>query len=246
MNKKEVFGELREFYQGFYISDPVGNNAFSFDQRQRKEVYIPPLICGDLDDVKGGEKIGFSEVVDGKEKNSPGLESFIYWQVEDKDIFIFDNHNHAFSFWSFGIKVGLFAERATLVHVDQHKDTRQPDEYLEKDFWKDTSMAQVCQYANHSLNVGNFIEPALKAGMFNQLIMVDHEQAFEQEIEEPFIADIDLDIFSPEMNYIPRAKKVQFIRYLIQKSQLITIATSPHFIDQESAIFTLKELFNFS
>ena len=146
----------------------------------------------------------------------------------------------------FWIKVGVILKGTTLVHIDQHKDTRQPDKYLEKIFWETMGFSQIVDYTNHMLNVGNFIDPALRSGMFDQLIMVDHEQAFEQKILVPFVADIDLDIFSPDMEYVPKEKKFSFIRDVIQRSSLITIATSPHFIGQESAIDTLRELFNFS
>lgn len=245
MNRAGFFEELKQFYQGFYINEPVGNNVFSFEKRQNKRIYVPELIRGDLRDVDIGEEIVFSEIIDGREKNSCGLNRFVYWSHDGKDIFIFDNHHHSFSFWVFGLLTGKILEGLSLVHIDQHKDTRQPDEYLEKGFWKGKTIAESCSYANRVLNVGNFIDPALKSGMFCDLIMVDHEKAFDKNVSGSFVADIDLDIFSSEMSYIPFEKKVSFIREVIDESSFVTIATSPHFIEQSDAIKILKDIFNF-
>ena len=57
--------------------------------------------------------------------------------------------------------------------------------------------------------------------------------------------DIDLDIFSKDMDYIPYDLKVSKIKDLIKKAKVITIASSPFFIEQDYAIKVLKELFNY-
>ena len=46
------------------------------------------------------------------------------------------------------------------------------------------------------------------------------------------VLNLDLDIFAPELDFIPEAKKMQLIRNLLQKVDYVTIATSPYFIDQ--------------
>jgi hypothetical protein len=57
------------------------------------------------------------------------------------------------------------------------------------------------------------------------------------------ILNIDLDIFSPEMDFIDDTKKMKLIKKLLHRAPLITIATSPFFIDQEIALRKLYELF---
>ena len=47
------------------------------------------------------------------------------------------------------------------------------------------------------------------------------------------------------MDYIPYDLKVSKIKDLIKKSKVITIASSPFFIEQDYAIKVLKELFNY-
>lgn len=240
---EQLFDELSDYYHGFMLTEPVGNNAFSYEQRQCREIMVPPLIKGDLNDVCAGVADAFCEVVDGQEKRSLGLDRFVYWPHDDKHVFIVDNHNHAFSCWGYGLKAGLFEPGRTLVHVDQHKDARQPAEYLEECFWEMKSIAEICDYANITLNVGNFIDPALRSGIFSRVSMVDHEAAFEKPVKPPFVLDIDLDVFSCEMDYIDNNKKIVFIRGLIQQASFVTVATSPHFIDQSQALDVLKQLF---
>ena len=37
-------------YIGFYIDRPIGNNIFSYEDRENKKIYVPKLIEGTLDD----------------------------------------------------------------------------------------------------------------------------------------------------------------------------------------------------
>lgn len=243
MQAEALWKELSRYYHGFYIEEPVGNNAFSFEARRHQRLYVPALVEGDLNSVTTGQEVVFSEVFEGEERNCYGLKNFVYWPRQGKDIFIFDNHHHAFAFWSFGMMTEKISSGSALVHVDQHKDLRHPDRYLDKEFWKHSTLTKICSYANRELNVGNFVDPALKARMFRELILVDHQQAFSQIPEGKSVADIDLDIFSPEMEYIPLSDKISFIRELITRSSFVTIATSPYFIEQGKALEILKEIF---
>ena len=47
------------------------------------------------------------------------------------------------------------------------------------------------------------------------------------------------------MDYIPYDIKISRIKELIDRAKVITIASSPFFINQEYAIKVLKELFNY-
>jgi len=124
---------LQDFYRGFYSDAPQGNNAFSYAQRSHKKIFIPPLIRGDIHDVLPGEEIVFSDIVDGVEANARGLKQFVYIGRPGQDIFIVDNHNHAFSCWAAGMDAGVIPFGSTLVHVDQHKDTRAPEQFFSPD-----------------------------------------------------------------------------------------------------------------
>ena len=198
-------------YTGFYIEDAIGNNIFSYEDRENKKIYVPKLIEGTLDDVLVGEEIVFNEIDEDIEIKAKGLEK------------------------------GNFTKGCKLVHVDQHKDTREPDNY-NVDI---NDINDVFRYTNETLNVGSFIKPALKHNIFSEVIIIDSSYGFELDIEGEFVLDIDLDIFSKDMDYIPYDIKISRIKELIDRAKVITIASSPFFINQEYAIKVLKELFNY-
>lgn len=100
------------------------------------------------------------------------------------------------------------------MHVDQHKDTREPENY-DVDV---NNLKDVFRYTNEVLNVGSFIKPALKYNIFSELIIIDSLYGFDLEVESEFVFDIDLDIFSSDMDYIPFELKFYKIKNLI-KSQ---------------------------
>jgi len=238
----KLFDECRKYYSGFFLEDPQGNNAFSYEARQTKKIYVAPLVSGTLGDAAVGQETAFCEMVDGKERACVGLKNFVYIKHDGKDIFIFDNHNHAFVFWALGIMAGLVDPGGRMIHVDQHKDTRDPLFHLPARFWETVSMQEVCEYANQVLNVGNFITPALSAEVFGEVRFVDSQQGFDETPAPAQVLDLDLDIFCPDMDYIPRAQKFSVIRQALAQVKLVTIATSPYFIGQEEAIRILVDL----
>ena len=225
---------LQAFYRGFNIIASEGNNAFSFDQRSLKSIYVPSLIKGSLADVKVGRRVVFSDMIGGEEVDVCGLECFVHIERPGQDIFIFDNHNHAFAFWAAGFYQGVIAPGSALVHVDQHKDTRAPLEW-----YAGHGVFDACHYANHILNVGNFIPPAVKAGWFKDVVQVQHEFG---EADLIHALDVDLDVFAPVMEYIPEELKISRLRAWIERASFITFATSPFFMDQAKAIGLIYRL----
>lgn len=110
---------------------------------------------------------------------------------------------------------GNFTKGCKLVHVDQHKDTREPENYnVDID-----NIDDVFRYTNETLNVGSFIKPALKHDIFSEVIIIDSSYGFNLDIEGEYVLDIDLDIFSKDMDYIPYDLKVSKIKDLIKKQK---------------------------
>lgn len=230
-----------ERYIGFYIEKPIGNNIFSYEDRSNKKIYVPKLIEGSLDDVVVGDKVVFNEIDENIEIKAKGLKNMVKYSIEDKEVYIFDNHNHALYFWIKSLKFNKFNKGCKLVHIDQHKDMREPENY-NVDM---NDIDDVFRYTNDVLNVGNFIQPALKHNIFSEVIIIDSSYGFNLDIQGEFVLDIDLDIFSKDMEYISYDLRINKIKELIKKAKVITIASSPFFIDQEYAIKVLKELFNY-
>lgn len=230
-------------YGGFYIEKPVGNNIFSYDERTIKKIYIPKLIKAPISHVCTGSEPGFVEVDEGIENICTGLENMYELSLEgeykDKDVYLFDNHNHAFYFWCKALNEGKFKEGIRLLHVDQHKDTREPENY-DVDIY---NMEDVKRYTNEVLNVGSFIKPAIHHKMFDDVDIVDSTYSMERKAPDKYVLDIDLDFFSRDMEYIDFNWRIDRVKEYIKKAKVITIATSPFFIEQDKAIEALKMLF---
>jgi hypothetical protein len=78
---------------------------------------------------------------------------------------------------------------------------RENQHFLPDDLLHIDCSAEVFQFVQRSTNVGNFIQPALQAGLISEVIPVLSEYAFQRlEVpDSPFILDIDLDFWAPEM-----------------------------------------------
>lgn len=240
---KKPLEELKSFYSGFFIDKPAGNNAFSYESREQRSIFVPQLIEVSLQDAAIGNEVVFCEIEDGAEKGRHGLENLVYHQSGDKHFFLFDNHNHAFSFWMAALHGNLLKPGLPLIHVDQHSDMRKPDVFFELNRGEDLpDLNTALEYANYTLNVGNFIQPALRLGIFSSVEIIDNSSAFLRLPEPPFAFDLDLDIFSEDMAYISQENKYAYIRHCLKHATVITIATSPYFIDQEAALRHLREI----
>ncbi len=239
-----LFQQAQQLYHGFYIHEPVGNNAFSFEQRKHKKIFVPPLIKGTLQDVQLGQEIAFVEVEDGREQAFTGLKHFVYWPFKHKPIFIFDNHNHAFFFWLLAYKSALLPQGLPLIHVDQHTDVWKPEQFPSFSLQPSPELQAVFQYTNFHLNVGTFIKPALHLGLFSDLHIINTSADYNVSFTDPIVLDIDLDIFAPETSVLADKEKIRKIREWIEKAVVVTIASSPFFIDQSLALQCLNEIFN--
>jgi hypothetical protein len=235
----------------FQITKKISNNAFSFSRRKNPVIEVPAIINGAIDDIEIGDKIVFEDFDDkGNLKSCVGLKNFIRTAhpITKKPVIIVDNHNHVFYFWYEARKNKQIKNGATLVHIDQHKDIRKPKRRLVESISDD--LRKVFEYTNEVLNVGNYIPPAMEEGLVGNLISITGGQEITPpegaetfpRLQGNIIVNIDLDFWAPEMDYIDHDLKIGITKKWMEKADLITIATSPFFIDQQLAIKVLKEL----
>jgi hypothetical protein len=238
--RTEKFSPYRE---GFWIEEPVGNNAFSFDRRgPTPRLFVPSLIGGTLADVTPGSSVTFEEIDDdGQLKRCTGLAHLVRTTWRGVPAIVVDNHNHAFYFWFEARAAGRIDHHARLVHIDQHRDTRVPARFLPAD----ATVEDAFTYTNYVLDVGNYIAPARQAGLVGESMFVTGSQGLDQMPNgrtRSTILNIDLDFFAPEMAYIDFDRARDFIYAWLSVASLVTIATSPYFIDQQLAIEALHRL----
>ncbi len=240
---EEDFKMMSFYKEPFLLEGPCGNNALSFEERRRAaggrepSLYVPSLIDGSFDDLREGSEVCFEDFDENGELISArGLEHFVRM---DKWVVV-DNHNHVLYFWYEALAKGILKPGAKLIHVDQHKDMRRPETML-----KSAEPEEVFRYTNYEVNVGNYIVPAMEQGLIGEVLSVTSEAELEDERfmdEGNKILNIDLDFFAPEMDYIDFEKAAKFIQRHAEGAALVTVATSPFFIEQELALEKLKRL----
>lgn len=177
------------------------------------------------------------------------LKNFLWIEKTDfPPIFVFDNHNHATVF-RYNIIYDKKINNIELIHIDQHSDNRENKNHLNLNR-KENELEKVFNFCNQKCDVGNFIPPAIESGIITNQIQVRSTTTLQNlgiEKYQNFILDIDLDFC---LDWINRNKiNQESVKLLKDKfdeiwkyALLITIATSPYFLNQELAIKIVEEL----
>ncbi len=255
------------YSSSFYITDSVWNNAFSFEKRENKKLYVPNLIKGGIDDVEIGDNIVFEDFdFEWNLQSCFWLKNFYEMDWKGKKVFLFDNHNHAFYFWCLALKEWIIRKGSYLFHMDEHSDMRDSWKYLSSDEILD--LERVFEFTNFELNVGDYIVPAVKSGLVGKVVQIRGGEALnwilsllpspqpsplrgevEAQIEDrllwkgDIIFNLDLDFFRPELDFIDYDLKKEVVLKIAEKAKVITVASSPFFIEQKLALKVFKDLF---
>lgn len=191
------------YKQDFYITEPVGNNAFSYESREHKKLFVPALKkIQSFDEIELAftpplsqeerkqmqNKITFEDYdFDEKLQTCFGLKNLYEfdtnsllnpfpWKMKGASktpVYLVDNHNHVFYFWYLAREYGIISDGAILYHVDEHADMRDPGKYLLKPESQD--LQKVFEYTNFFLNVWNFIIPAIQEGLISDVVQIRSE-----------------------------------------------------------------------
>jgi hypothetical protein len=86
-----------------HISECIGNNRFHFGERRQPCIVVPALIEGEIEDVECGDRVAIECDVDGTIVTGYGLVNFVSLRETSIPVYIFDNHNHAYTFWSYHV-----------------------------------------------------------------------------------------------------------------------------------------------
>lgn len=243
------------FYkEWFFIDKPVWNNEFSFEQRINKRLFVPDIIdldINDLDQIKiqnDKDKIAFEDFwFDDKLSTNYGLKNFYRIKIKWKEIVLFDNHNHAFYFWYEARNRWIIWDNNTLIHIDEHADTRDNNKIILKPDSLD--LEKVFTFTNEVLNVGDYIIPAQKEWLIWDIIQIRNTNNLEEYVSKSnfssknIILNLDLDFFQKDLDFINYDLKKKVILDAVENASFITVCTSPFFIEQDLAIKVFKDLF---
>lgn len=265
------------YKEPFYLTEPVWNNAFSFEQRVNKKLYVPNLINAKFDDILLWNEIVFEDFdLEDNFSSNTWIKNFYKIKWKEKDIYLFDNHNHAYYFWYLARKEGIIWDNNILIHIDEHADTRDNNKHLLKP--NSDNLEKVFEFTNKVLNVGDYIIPAQEEGIIWDIFQIRNEtnlldyltlsqpsplnekeqeqkniasfspkgekiQELGQKYNPQIILNLDLDFFQPDLDYIDYELKKKVILDAATKASVITVATSPFFINQELAVKVFKDIF---
>lgn len=235
------------------------------------KIFVPNLIQWSLAELEEWSEIVFEEVEPTKSRNGgmnnntlvscTGLKHFIQTSYKGIPTYIFDNHNHAlfFRYWHTAqLKAPLIKGKKSVdadggfkpfkvIHIDQHADTKPNNAEL-----KVQNLEWIEDFINTKTNVGNFISAALHNNIINEVIQVRSEHTLHN--MEPldfqnynYILDIDVDFWAclPGQEWKSEQEiksDFEIIRKIVDNVCLITIATSPYFMNQKKAIDLIKKL----
>ena len=238
----------------FFIENPVWNNEFSFDKRQNKKLFVPEISeAKSFDEIKFQddlEKIAFEDFdFDDKLSTNYWLKNFYRFQMWWKEVVLFDNHNHAFYFWYEARSRKIIWDKNILIHIDQHADTRDNDKIISKSDSK--SLEKVFDFTNFVLNVWDYIIPAQKEGIIENIVQIRNTKNLEDYLQNfsnkknnsKIILNLDLDFFASELDFIDFELKKKVILDVFEKASYVTVCTSPFFVDQGLAVEKFKEIF---
>ena len=244
------------YQKSFYLTDPLGNNAFNYETKKIKKLFIPKLrTITDFQEIRLWAEVVFSDFdFEDNLIEATGLEDFYHFEWKNKDVYLFDNHNHALYFWYLARHQGKIGNNNLLIHIDEHSDMRDPEVYLSSEESK--NMQKVFEYVNFTLNVGNYIIPAQKEGIVGEVFQVRNEENLQNYLERftkktqtweqksGVICNIDLDFFEPALDFIDYDLKMRVVRDALERADVITFATSPFFIDQSLALKVFFDIFD--
>lgn len=215
------------------ITENIWNNQFCFNQVENPKIWIADSIDWTIEDLEIWDNTVFREIKNWKVVEYKWLKNFIHIKKENQSIYIFDNHNHALKYWIDEYKQWNISFWFNLIHIDQHTDMNQCE------FNLDLDNPYLDVY-----NVWNFVQPAIKSWLISKVEQINTEyKLLNYETEKnDLILDIDLDFRAPEMSIQKYSETIKKTKELISKSRVVTIATSPYFLDQSFAFKICKDL----
>lgn len=240
-----------------YISEAIGNNSFSYKERigswSECKIYIPAIASFDIynsDILTLSDKVCFEEIDENWKLHKCYWLSnhiFVNWKP---NIYIIDNHNHALYRWYDELLKWNIKKWSTLIHIDQHADMWIPQNPISQNIYnlqENEQLDYIYKYTNTECNVGNFIVPAKDIWLVWEIYQIRTRYKLEQTVndinhickENTIILDIDCDFWSDEIDQ----ESIKSVRKMMKYADLITVATSPYFIDFDKAKKVVNLLF---
>lgn len=147
-----------------------------------------------------------------------------------KPIYLFDNHNKMI--YPIVELFNSLKQQIDIVHIDAHPDDAQ-FQGVRKNSLKP---GEVEGYIKET-RISDFFDALSETSIVNRVFPVTHSDSFEFFLppEESYVLSLDIDIFGPEGDFCELKDKVRAIALAWSRADVVCIAMSPGFIDQEYA-----------
>lgn len=233
------------------------NNTFGYDQRMLLKsnpvISLPEIkYISDIFHIKTGTSYVIHEIDSTwsiiSEKWLANIYDYSSASFEKKRIIIMDNHNHALFFRTQEL-IDKKHQNISITHIDQHSDLNSPNKYIQLP----TSTCDLWEYTNYICEISTFIKPFLDRFPSTDFRWIKSEYDYLSHKDDLLtsskkdwkikIVDIDCDFRAPEMSIEKFDETITLTKQLIIHADIVTIATSPLFIDQDNALSIIHKLF---
>ncbi len=216
--------------EGLSIDSNIGNNSFSYNAG--RILHIAP-VCeySEENTIELGCFPVFFDEWNGELLNHRGLKKNLFGKTKRSStpFYLCDNHNIVLEAWQL---VKDYSPRLKVVHLDQHRD----DAMFAGDIRNYLIESRICDYISLAKSAG-----WIDAEHFSFTESSDFAKNPPLESAGRLILNLDLDIFAPSVTHLSTNDKIAMIKSVMPYTELLTIATSPGFIDAERAML-LAEL----
>jgi hypothetical protein len=164
-----------------------------------------------------------------------GLQNSQLMFLPKKPIYLFDNHNKimqpVLEFYT------LTGQCCDVVHIDAHPD----DAVFPQEKPHRPNLERVQEYI-HQTRISDFFDFISETSLIQNIHRYTKSSDFEtyKHPQKPYLLSLDIDIFGREGDFIDDASKIRVIAQAWAGADMVCIATSPGFIDQDFAREIIK------
>ncbi len=183
-------------------------------------------------DIKLSKKISY---IDDEGNKYIGILKTQKFKIDDKDIYVFDNHNKAiFAVLDQNEKYNRIFD---ILHIDAHRD----DAKFNHEYPKEINRENIKEIFEKT-RVSDYLDLMSKIKMISDIKNITQSSEFElmEFPKKEFILNLDIDIFGHDGQVVDMELKIMRIIQAWKISKSVMIATSPGFINQKNAKFLIE------
>lgn len=172
---------------------------------------------------------------DDEKKAYTGLLETQKFEIDDKAIYVFDNHNKAiFSVLEQNEKWNRIFD---ILHIDAHRD----DAIFQEEYPKKINHENIQEFFKQS-RISDYLDLMTKTSMIGEIKNITQSNEFENMKfpKREFILNLDIDIFGDDGEVVDLELKIMRIVQSWKIAKVVMIATSPGFINQKNAKFIIE------